>query len=839
MVNPQLASLENPLVHITGWYALGVLLGAWLDLPAPFWMFAGLGAVVVGWFFIRGRTIALILALVSTGAASISGHLQPVSPIDIRYRVGDTTTLASIRGRLIDPPSVRVLERENKTRWRSIARIAVAEWRTNETWEPVTGEIVVSTPGILEGVLFHGERVEVSGVLGVPRAAMAPGLFDYGNLLRWQGVHYLLNVPSTNDWRRLDSPTTRPLTEAFVTWGRRVLALGLQEDEAVRLVWAMVLGWSTGLTAEVSAPFIRSGTLHIFAISGSHIALIVLFLVVAFSILRVPQHRCAVLVIPLIWFYTAATGWQPSAIRSTLMASIWLLSWALKRPGHLLNTLAGSGIILLLWDPGQLFQAGFQLSFGVVLGFALFLPFFSWIEAGGLWGDVLGGEKLPPWRIRLAEWVDVISLRRWRSGDIFLAPELRAEISSTPPLWFGHYLLPWSAMSSVATIVSLPLIVHYFHLLNPISLLSNLIVVPLSGAALTSGLLSLLTGAWWVGLAEVFNHTSWFIMSAMIWVSETAAEVRWGSWFAADWGWPLMGCYYMALAGLGFATLRRRWLAWIFPWAICTVYLLIQHASERATPRLTILPGAAAVMHSHHLGRKEDWLLDAGNEITATTLVQPYLQAQGLNSISAILLSHGDIQHIQGANLLSESFSIPEIGIPDVKFLSRVYQQTLAELDWTDPIWHYLSRGSVWGGWEVLHPQKGENQGRADDKSLVLRTTSQGWRVLVLPDLGRNGQRLLLDRESDLHADVLIGGIPEQDEPFIDELLKAVSPKLIVVASGNYPVHSQGSKRLRARLAQQAAPVWFTMETGAVVFRFSEQELQATRMTGTPLILSR
>ncbi len=843
MVNLNVASLEKPLVHITGWYALGILAGAWVDLPVLVWMGAGLVAVGLGWFFTRIRVFALAIGLVSVGATNMCGKLQPVSPIDLRYQVGEVPALATVRGRLIDPPSLRVLERDHKTRWRSIARIAVAEWQRNGVWEPVTGEIVVFTPGVLQGVLFHGERVEVAGVLSLPREALAPGLFDYRNLLRWQGIHYVLNAPSTNDWHRLDPPATRPLTEGFVTWGRRILALGLLEDEAVRLVWAMVLGWSTGLTAEVSEPFIRSGTLHIFAISGSHIALIVLFLVVVFSVLRVPRHRCVVIVIPLIWFYTAATGWQPSAIRSTLMASIWLFGWALKRPGNLINTLAGSGLILLLWDPGQLFQAGFQLSFGVVLGFALFLPFAAWIEAGGAWGDVLRGEKIPPWRIRLAELIDVITLRRWRWGDIFLprelAEELDKELRRTPALWFGHYLLPWGTMSFVATVVSLPLIVHCFHLVNPISLISNLIVVPLSSVALVSGLLSLLTGAWSSGLAEVFNHTTWFFMSAMIWVSETVAQVGWGSWFAADWGWPLMACYYLVLAGLGFSELRCRWRIWILPWVICTSYLVIQHNSEIAKARLTILPGAAGVIHSHNLGNKEDLLIDAGTESAVATLVQPYLHAQGVDSISALLLSHGDLHHVQGADLLRESFSIPEIGIPDVKFISREYQRMLAELDWSNPTWRYLSRGSNWHGWEVLHPLIGEKQGRADDKSLVLRTKWQGWRLLVLPDLGRIGQRQLMARESDLQADVLIGGIPEQDEPFIDDLLKAVSPKLIVVASGDFPVRAQGSRQLRERLAQQKNPVWFTTDTGAVTLMVSEKGLSVTRMNGAPLLLER
>src|SRR5436309_15327137 len=117
-----------------------------------------------------------------------------------------------------------------------------------------------------------------------------------------------------------------------------------------------------------------SWSMHIFAISGLHIALLAGVLVELLRVLQIPRGLCGWLVIPLIWFYTAATGWQPSAVRSTIMMSVIIVGWALKRPSNLLNSLAAAGFILLLWDPQQLFQASFQLSFFVVLSIALLLP---------------------------------------------------------------------------------------------------------------------------------------------------------------------------------------------------------------------------------------------------------------------------------------------------------------------------------------------------------------------------------------------------------------------------------------------------------------------------------
>ncbi len=833
-------AMEYPLLHLVVWYGVGILVGESMGLSALFWFVSGLMVVVIGWLSKERRIVAIILALICLGALNMRGRLQPLSADDIRLVAGDTPTLANLRGRLSGAPIVREFEREGRTLRRSVARVSLDSWRRLDTWEPLRGEVVVLTPGDMEGVVFHGERVEISGVLSLPNTPVAPGLFDYRKFLHWQGIHYQLRVGSTNDWLRRDPSTTRPMTESFVALGRKILSQGLKEDEAVRLVWSMVLGWQTGLTAEVAEPFIRSGTLHIFAISGAHIALIAMFLVSAFRFFRVPRHIVAAGVIPLIWFYTAATGWQPSAIRSTLMASVWLFAWILKRPQNLLNTLAASALIMLVWDPGQLFQVGFQLSTGIVLGFALFLVVIDWIESGEVWRDVLAGETLPLWRIRLAESVDLISLRRWRYGDVFHAPVLGGQPQSMTGNLFGRYLIPWQFTSLVAAVVSFPLIVNYFHLVSPIGLLSNMIIVPLSGVGLTSSLVSLITGAAWPWVSEIFNHTSWVIMSAMIAVSEWMAGVRWGNWNVAAWGMPLMLCYYWALAGIGFAAMRRLWRWWIFPWVVCSIFFIAQHLSDLAEPRLTLLPGAAGVMHAHHLmGTREDWLLDAGTESSVLALVKPYLRAQGVNTLSALLLSHGDIHHVQGATLLSEAFPIAEIGVPDVTFRSRDYKDALVQLEWERPVWNDLSRGDSWHGWQVLHPQSNEKQGRADDKSIVLRTTWNGWRILVLPDLGNEGQRLLLEREPDLKADVLIGGIPENGDAFRTGLLEAIAPQLIVVASAEYPVTARGSRQLRERLSKNKATVWFTIDTGAVVFKSSATELIATPMIGSPHVLIR
>ena len=138
--------------------------------------------------------------------------------------------------------------------------------------EPALGQILVNTPGVVGREFFTGRAVELNGVLRVPRGPVAEGLFDYRQHLAWQGIYRQLVVTDTNDWRLADASGVEarpPLCDRFQDWAMVTMARGLpREDVELRLLWAMALGWKTALTDEVSEPFMRSGTMHIFAISG-------------------------------------------------------------------------------------------------------------------------------------------------------------------------------------------------------------------------------------------------------------------------------------------------------------------------------------------------------------------------------------------------------------------------------------------------------------------------------------------------------------------------------------------------------------------------------------------
>lgn len=757
-------------------YVGGVLAGWWIPIPLG-WLFsiAGIVAIAAALWLARWEWLLWPL-LVGLGWTNMVLHTAVLSPVDLRVLAKDAPELVMVRARLVETPTLRIFERDEQAAWRTHALVEVTELRRNNEWEPASGRLAVTTPGLLGTNFFAGRTVELNGILREPRGALAPGLFDYRAFLAWQGIWYQLQCADPNDWRLaadVPQPVTPPVADQFREWAQRTLARGLPvEDQELRLLWAMTLGWRTALTDEVSEPFMRSGTMHIFAISGLHIALIAGILVAVLRAAQLPRGACGLIIVPLIWFYTAATGWQPSAIRSTIMMTLVIAGWALRRPGNLINSLSASGLIILLWQPTQLFQASFQLSFFVVLAIALLLPPFESLRQHLLQGDPLLPDELRP---RWQRWLD----------------------------WPVRFITTSFATSLAAWLGSLPLIAYYFHLVTPASLLANLMVVPLSGLALMANLGALVTGDWLPWLTDIFNHSGWLFMRGMIWFSKWTTSLPWAYFHVrTPTAFEFFAFYltvFLLVTGCLWTIGRRRW-SWGLILAVATLWLAGEFRTQDQI-QLTVLGHGANAIFYDAPGRDRDVLVDCGSESAAAHVVKPFLQAQGFGALPHLVLTHGDQHHIGGFQLVNKEFRPRFIYTSPARSCSPAYREARKWLEAQPARARTSSAGDRVGDWEVLHPAAGDKFERADDNALVLRLRLPGLRVLLLSELGSAGQRALVACGGDLQADVVIAGIPEHGEPLEAQLLAAVQPRLVLLTDAEFPVTKRAKPGLRNRLS--------------------------------------
>lgn len=791
--------MKHPLVGVVSLFAFGVVLGALESIP-PGALFPG--AALAGWVALRlggmrwGR-IWMGVFLVVAGATHAAWRMAVIAPDDLRLRARAEEVLATIEGTLVSAPGQRRHERWGRlttNTWAVVECRALKE--QGGDWESVTGRLMVSTGAPVDAGFRGGSDVRISGILRRPSGPAAPGLFDYGGHLRWRGIHFELRAPAVEDWERIESGAgvDRPgWSDRFQEWARRALGRGLpEEDEVLRLIWAMTLGWKIGLTDEVEEPFMRSGTMHLFAISGLHIALLVGLVVEVLRVAGLPRVAVGIVVLPAVWFYTAATGWQPSAVRATLMVSVLVGSWMAARPLNVLNSLAAAGLVVLLWDPRQLFHAGFQLSFAVVGTMGILVPWLRqrWVRVAAP-DPFLPPSLVPWWR------------RRWEAAWEWLAGGLAVTVSC----WLG----------------SLPLAAWYFNLLTPGSLVANLLVVPLGGAALASSLGSLVCAAWAPLLSEWFNHSAWLWMRLILGLSRAVAEFPGACWQVRQPPVLALVAWYLGLLAIGCGGPRRRgWrMAWSGLGAICAAWALLVWVELAREERLVVLPlrGGHAVWVRQAGGTT---LVDTGDEASVRAVTIPFLKAQGVNRLGTLVLTHGDVRHVGGAVAVAEQWRPERVLASPLRFRSGPYRAVVTALRERHPDrWRTVVEGERGvEGLDIWYPAPGDTASRADDGCLVVGVAPGGTRVLLVSDLGAIAQERLMTRRPELRAEIVVCGLADRGEPVREALLERWGTRLLIVADAAQPAAAKATDAVKERWRRGPAEVWFTSDTGSVEIRW-------------------
>lgn len=243
--------------------------------------------------------------------------------------------------------------------------------------QPVNGRVLLT---LLRDdphqAIAKGDRLVIEGSVAPITRVPDPGGFDRRAWAASRGIaHEMLGGPGRwhlagHAWR---------WTEVFDGLRTRIGAWleesGLSQSERA-LVKAMVLGERDELDSDRRDAFVRSGTIHVLAVSGMHVGLI--YMVLTFvsgwwgKSTRARWIR-GLLVLLALWFYAGLTGASPSVLRATVMFSLFTVAGAARQRTDHLNSLFAASLVLLLWDPGMLLQASFQLSFLAVLGIILFL----------------------------------------------------------------------------------------------------------------------------------------------------------------------------------------------------------------------------------------------------------------------------------------------------------------------------------------------------------------------------------------------------------------------------------------------------------------------------------
>ncbi len=714
--------------------------------------------------------------------------------------------------------------------------------------------------------LRFGQPVQLEGRIRPPRNFRNPGSFDYERFLARKDVFWLVSATGVGKLRLEEGSCGSPVL-AFPHQIRTTLLHRLErryeaQPEAKAWLSAVLLGEDAMLPEETLEDYRLTGVYHVLVISGQHVAILAAAFLLLFRLISLPRWLSFLLTVIGCWAYTLVAGYEVPALRAACAVTLYLAGSLAFRRSRPLNLLALIALLFLVWDPGQLLDASFQLSFLAVLAIAgIAIPlqqvlFGSWPAIARNLPDSGADLRLPATiaeaRVELrlmAQTAHLATRLPERAAQWALALLVRAAGAC------GSLLLFSLAVQAVLT----PLLVQDFHRAPLVAPLVNLLLSPILALAIplaffdlalpipgTQQVLGNLIGFTNRLIGGIAAHTPDLrvpdIPPPLLLLATAAVVVAILAW--EPWARRLSARERREtlLGGVFVPAIRCRRMTTILAGvALLSLGLILTHpfaaelaAGEMELTMLDVGQGDATLVVASN---GSTTLIDAGGlgGYSASTrldtgedIVAPYLWRRGIQRIDALVLSHLDFDHAGGAPAILRIFRPRRLLLAkqpaDHPLLGRVLAAaTAAGVEIV-----HLRAGETWeaGGvtWRALHPSSylaasDPKAGHSNEDSLVLHARFAETSVLFAGDIHEASEREMLARGGLPRADVLKVAHHGSRTSTSEAYLEAIAPTVALVSAGWLNSYGHPHPMVVARLRARGIALFRTDRDGAITLR--------------------
>ena len=524
----------QPLLLVVVAAGSGIFVDGWLKINPACSLSICLIGLSAWWLSLhvvskpRLASWALLVAIVGLGAGWHHANWNWFSPGEIG-RFADQPQACCLKLDLSSEPSMAVVESpgfgasealETETRFETQA-VAL---RDGQAWIPVEGNLQLVVHGDASH-LYSGDRVLAFGKLVGLNAPGNPGQFDFRVHQRSQRRLASLHVYDVDQIRAESKPQR---SASWLSRLRRALDSTIWKQlpaAQAGLASALLLGNRSQLSRKRRDRFVETGTVHLLAISGLHVGILAASFLLLMRLPRGDRRVSLWLTIAFVVFYAWLVEFRPPATRASILIVLFCGSRLLGERGFSLNLLAAAALVVLALNPTDLFAVGPQLSFLAVATLTL---------SSHLVFPVQNVDPLDALIARTRAW----PVRGLHS--------------------LGRTVNQAFLVSGMIWLLALPLVAYRFHLVTPIALLINpILILPIS-IALYSGLAILVIGRL---VGPVVLVAAWCCRNSLClveWLVTACHGLNWGHhWTAGPPGWSV-GLFYLLAATLALL-LRRRW----------------------------------------------------------------------------------------------------------------------------------------------------------------------------------------------------------------------------------------------------------------------------------------
>jgi competence protein ComEC len=622
---------------------------------------------------------------------------------------------------------------------------------------------------------FKGTLIPISG-------ARNPSNFSYKNFLSKKGIYTQI---------RADSLLSRLEITSELSWlSIRKKALKLVDrnfnDKTAPIAKALLLGYKNELEGETRQAFARAGLSHIMAVSGLHVGLVIApfwLIIPYFWTKRYGPIIGLSLLGLLLFFYAGIIGFSSPVLRASVMAMLLTYGKLFSKNSNSINLMGVAALLILIADPSQVFEIGFQLSFSAVLIILLILPVIQ--------------NAIPYW-VRIK--------------------------------WYGSPIMV-IIISLVVQIGLYPLQAYYFGEVSVISPIANALFVPFLGLFVPLSLISLIVSILTPSIGYILNYPSLLFLEWMHSFVQLSSSLSW-AWVTVSKPSALIFVFWSFFI-LMIGSWRNPAIKWKLLSTSLLMVLTIQIVSlvsifENQKMKLIVFDvgqGDASLIttpNGKHI------LIDAGiwspGSNSGEQVLLPYFKENDINKLDAVFLSHPHADHIGGIISLLEGIKIEVIYNSGYEYESELYKNylKLAEKE-AIPVISLRSGDKIDIDESilvlVLGPEGNRFNNDPNQHSLFLNIIYGENEFLFTGDAGEDQERRIVENYGHLlDTDFLkVGhhGSKTSSETFF---LNEVTPDIAVVSLANKNRFRHPHQEAIVRLERTGAEIFYTGRDKALVF---------------------
>lgn len=350
-------------------------------------------------------------------------------------------------------------------------------------------KVLVKMPKYVE--IFYGDELNLKCKLTLPEKFND---FDYRMYLATKNITYISNEC---EWQKIGE--RKSIFSILAKWRIKMennINVLIPAPQSA-LANGIIFGGDDQLTDDLKNDFSKTGMTHIVAVSGYNVTIIAMVIMSVAIFLGFWRKQSVWLAIGFVFLFVAIIGFPPSGVRAMIMGSLVLIAVVYGRSGDVVNAICFSAVVMLFFNPLLLrYDVGFQLSFLATLGIVLIYPIF----------------------------------------ERYLVSKCSV---------FGITEIIFLTIS--AQLFVLPIILYNFHILSTVSLIANLLILPIIPLTMLFVFLTMMLSFVFFPLATLFSWLAYFFLFYEVAVVQFLAQQKWSSIHFEKISFVWFFLYYLVL----------------------------------------------------------------------------------------------------------------------------------------------------------------------------------------------------------------------------------------------------------------------------------------------------